>query len=203
MGHAVRSIVSGQQDEPGRRPGRTTGERKALALRVGARAGRTALRRSPIDPARASTAGSPVADPGGHERGSSFYLAQEIRAAREAVSKLDAAVGQANSFREKCSRMLEEAHRALSRLEQVGRGHCPVLAQQRAGTENWQKSARASRHALKGGLVRGLVTCPPPLPVERIRPAGHGSGCVAAHGCTAAPWAPHLPAGDRQLTPTG
>lgn len=41
-------------------------------------------------------------------------------AAREAVHSLDKAVSSAKSYREKASRLLEEAHRALGRLEQVG-----------------------------------------------------------------------------------
>eukprot|EP00198_Chlamydomonas_reinhardtii_P004200 XP_001693536.1 predicted protein [Chlamydomonas reinhardtii] len=49
----------------------------------------------------------------------SYYLREEIRAAREEVRQLDAAVSGAQSFREKATKLLEEAHRALGRLEQA------------------------------------------------------------------------------------
>jgi hypothetical protein len=52
--------------------------------------------------------------------GSKHYLDEEIGAAREAVQSLDRAVSAAQSYRERASRLLEESHRALSRLEQVG-----------------------------------------------------------------------------------
>lgn len=48
-----------------------------------------------------------------------YYLTEEIKSAREAVKQLDAAVSKAQSCRERASKLLEEAHRALSRLEQV------------------------------------------------------------------------------------
>ena len=51
--------------------------------------------------------------------GPQHYLKEEMAAAREAVQSLDQAVAKASSYREKASRLLEEAHRALSRLEQV------------------------------------------------------------------------------------
>eukprot|EP00955_Chlamydomonas_euryale_P048650 354045-Chlamydomonas_euryale.AAC.1 len=47
------------------------------------------------------------------------FLKEEIKEARKAVRDLDAVVSRASSFREKCSRLLEEANRALSRLERV------------------------------------------------------------------------------------
>ncbi|KAG2500702.1 hypothetical protein HYH03_001467 [Edaphochlamys debaryana] len=47
------------------------------------------------------------------------YLREEIKAAREAVNGLDKAVSNAASFREKATKLLEEAHRALGRLEQA------------------------------------------------------------------------------------
>lgn len=52
--------------------------------------------------------------------GSKAFLKQEIAEARKAVSALETAVTKALSFREKSSRLLEEADRALSRLERVG-----------------------------------------------------------------------------------
>eukprot|EP00798_Chlamydomonas_sp_ICE-L_P018693 gene18693-25214_t len=54
-----------------------------------------------------------------NENGVHYYLKQEIAAAREAVGNLDKAVSKATSFREKSSMTLEEAHRALSRLQQA------------------------------------------------------------------------------------
>lgn len=54
-----------------------------------------------------------------------MFLKDEMSEARKAVQALDSAVAAASSHREKASMMLEEAHRALSRLEQVrggGRG---------------------------------------------------------------------------------
>ncbi|GAX75255.1 hypothetical protein CEUSTIGMA_g2700.t1 [Chlamydomonas eustigma] len=51
--------------------------------------------------------------------GSQHYLKEEMVAAREAVKALDEAVARAKSFRERASRLLEEAHRALGRLEQA------------------------------------------------------------------------------------
>ncbi len=53
------------------------------------------------------------------EEDPAYYLREEIRAAREAVRQLDTAVSGAQSFREKATKLLEEAHRALGRLEQV------------------------------------------------------------------------------------
>ncbi|GAX75257.1 hypothetical protein CEUSTIGMA_g2702.t1 [Chlamydomonas eustigma] len=47
------------------------------------------------------------------------YLKEEMQAARDAVKALDKAVAEATSYREKASKLLEEAHRALSRLEQA------------------------------------------------------------------------------------
>ena len=47
------------------------------------------------------------------------FLKDEILETKKAVHNLDEAVKKALSFREKSSRLLEEAHRALSRLEQV------------------------------------------------------------------------------------
>ncbi len=53
------------------------------------------------------------------ETGSIQYLREEMAAAREAVKALDKAVAEASSYRERASRLLEEAHRAFSRLELV------------------------------------------------------------------------------------
>lgn len=50
------------------------------------------------------------------------FLKDEIQETKKAVKNLDEAVAKALSFREKSSRLLEEAHRALSRLEQVRLG---------------------------------------------------------------------------------
>ncbi|MEW5304554.1 MAG: hypothetical protein WDW36_007157 [Sanguina aurantia] len=50
---------------------------------------------------------------------SNHYLQEEMRAAREEVTALDQSVAAALSFREKSTKLLEEAHRALSRLEQA------------------------------------------------------------------------------------
>ena len=54
------------------------------------------------------------------EQGPEFFLKEEIAEARRAVKQLDEAVTKATSFREKSSHLLEDANRALSRLEQVG-----------------------------------------------------------------------------------
>jgi hypothetical protein len=53
--------------------------------------------------------------------GSEHYLREEIQEARKAVQVLDDAVRKSSCFREISSELLEEANRALSRLEQVGR----------------------------------------------------------------------------------
>lgn len=52
--------------------------------------------------------------------GTIYWLSEEIGASRDAVQLLDAAVSKGLSYREKSSELLEAAHRALSRLEQVG-----------------------------------------------------------------------------------
>lgn len=49
-------------------------------------------------------------------------LQHEMSEARKAVTNLDAAVSSAHSFRERSTKLLEEAHRALGRLEQVRSG---------------------------------------------------------------------------------
>eukprot|EP00798_Chlamydomonas_sp_ICE-L_P025957 gene25957-11641_t len=54
-----------------------------------------------------------------NESGVYYYLKQEIAAAREAVSNLDKACSKAISFRERSSATLEEASRALSRIQQA------------------------------------------------------------------------------------
>jgi hypothetical protein len=64
------------------------------------------------------------AGPSMRQIGSQHYLKEEMAAAREAVKALDEAVAKAKSFRERASRLLEEAHRALSRLEQVLQNVC-------------------------------------------------------------------------------
>lgn len=56
------------------------------------------------------------------EQGPEFFLKEEIAEARRSVKQLDEAVTKATSFREKSSHLLEDANRALSRLEQVGMG---------------------------------------------------------------------------------
>ncbi len=53
---------------------------------------------------------------------SSSYLREEVRAARAGVAELDKYVAKGMSFKEISLQMSEEASRALSRLEQVGRG---------------------------------------------------------------------------------
>ena len=63
----------------------------------------------------------PMTGPSMRDVGPQHYLKEEMAAAREAVRSLDKAVASAKSYREKASRMLEEAHRALDRLEQVRR----------------------------------------------------------------------------------
>ena len=48
-----------------------------------------------------------------------MYMKKEVAEARHLIEKLDEEVMKSSSFREKGSRLLEEAHRALGRLEQV------------------------------------------------------------------------------------
>lgn len=52
----------------------------------------------------------------------SGYLESELAAARAAVAALDALYPRVTSFKEVSLTMLEEAHRALVRLEQVRQG---------------------------------------------------------------------------------
>jgi hypothetical protein len=47
------------------------------------------------------------------------FLRQETREIKKILESLDAAVSSAMSYRERSARLLEEANRALSRLEQV------------------------------------------------------------------------------------
>ncbi len=63
------------------------------------------------------------AGPSIREMPTKLFMKQEIKEARDMVNSLDAAVAKATSFREKASRLLEEASRALSRLEQVRRAY--------------------------------------------------------------------------------
>ncbi len=51
-----------------------------------------------------------------------YFLRKETAECRGLISKLEAKCENALSYREKSSKLLEEAHRALGRLEQVGRG---------------------------------------------------------------------------------
>jgi hypothetical protein len=48
------------------------------------------------------------------------YLQREVAEARDLIAKLGRKTDGVQSFREKSSKMLEEAHRAMGRLEQVG-----------------------------------------------------------------------------------
>lgn len=54
--------------------------------------------------------------------GTAYYLREEMHAARQAVKQLDCAVSEAQSFREAASKLREEAHRAMGRLEKVAQG---------------------------------------------------------------------------------
>ena len=56
------------------------------------------------------------------------------------------AVSSAKSYREKASRLLEEAHRALSRLEQVGGGEA----------EGWSRASKCKISSAAGGNPRGV-----------------------------------------------
>jgi hypothetical protein len=56
----------------------------------------------------------------GHANATTIYLKKELKAARQAVKELEAAVSSATCFREEFGEVLEECLRAVSRLEQVG-----------------------------------------------------------------------------------
>ncbi|MEW5318025.1 MAG: hypothetical protein WDW38_009279 [Sanguina aurantia] len=96
---------------------------------------------------------------------SNHYLQEEMRAAREEVTALDQSVAAALSFREKSTKLLEEAHRALSRLEQAISIHegpelilvaCEVKVSARRG--NTLVSMYGSYSALAKFMT--LVSCP-------------------------------------------
>ncbi len=81
--------------------------------------------------------------------------------ARKAVTNLDAAVSSAHSFRERSTKLLEEAHRALGRLEQV-----------RSGAERGAAGQRGHLEGLGGLRATGLGT----LDVWARRQLGYGVG---------------------------
>lgn len=54
------------------------------------------------------------------EDGQLYFLRKETAECRTLISKLENKIENALSYREKASKLLEEAHRALGRLEQVG-----------------------------------------------------------------------------------
>lgn len=53
--------------------------------------------------------------------GAAGYLAAEVREARAAVAALDRALGQARTFKDASFELADQAHLAMSRLEQVRR----------------------------------------------------------------------------------
>jgi hypothetical protein len=89
----------------------------------------------------------------------SGYLESELAAARSAVAALDALYPKVTSFKEVALTLLEEAHRALVRLEQV-RHRGQGANMQRCMEQQLQQASSSSAASRRGSSRGGVVSQP-------------------------------------------